>query len=314
MTSASETRAKILAYVYQEGPVLPVKVSKNVGGSPLFIGAFLSELVSSGQIKLSKAKIGNSPLYYTKGQEEKLQILRDHLGQMHKKAFDLIKEYKVIRETEMEPAERVAISEIHDFAQPLIVEFGGNKERFWKWYLLSEDKAKEIIGSILKPKEDIKKPLEEEIEKPKEKIEEPPKPKEEEIPEPIEEENTEEVYEDEPEEIQETLEEEKELCDFGEEIREYIEEQGLRIEDITPIRKNKELNFIITMPSPVGKLRYLIKARSKKKVNEGDLSIAHAEGSRINLPIIYLSDGELTIKARKYLNENLRGLVFRSIN
>jgi len=70
-----ELKSQILELVKKEGPVLPVQISQKVASNILFTSAILSDLVRQNQVKISKAKIGNSPVYYVKGQESKLQML-----------------------------------------------------------------------------------------------------------------------------------------------------------------------------------------------------------------------------------------------
>ncbi len=57
-----EMRNKIIALLKIRGPSLPVHISKEIGLSSIFAGAFLSELASSKEIKISNMKVGGSPL------------------------------------------------------------------------------------------------------------------------------------------------------------------------------------------------------------------------------------------------------------
>ena len=62
------------------------------------------------------------------------------------------------------------------------------------------------------------------------------------------------------------------------------------------------------------KLNFLVVARSKKKINDSDLTLAYSKGSKMKLPVIFISPGGLTKKAEKYLEENKGYVVFRSMN
>ena len=66
---------KILEIV-RLGPTFPAKVAKALGGGgdTMLIGAILSTLISSGDLKVSTLKVGGSPLYYVPEQESKLKI------------------------------------------------------------------------------------------------------------------------------------------------------------------------------------------------------------------------------------------------
>ena len=127
-----ETRDKILEVINARGPVLPVNISKEIGSNILIASAHLAELVASNKLRISSIKVGSSPLYYLTGQEEQLQKYTGSLNDKEKKAFDLIGQSKILRDSEQEPVIRVALREIKDFAVPLTVNFDNNKEIFWK--------------------------------------------------------------------------------------------------------------------------------------------------------------------------------------
>lgn len=161
---------KILEILKKEGPSLPSKVGKQVGTSILFASAMLSELSSSGKVKISKTKIDGSPVYYLPGQESKLQDLYSNLNDKDKKAFDLLKENKILNDDDIDPLSRVSLRGIKDFAIPLNVSNNGNKYTFWKWYLVSKEEAENLIRNKfeeIKPqliKEEVKKVEEDRLE------------------------------------------------------------------------------------------------------------------------------------------------------
>ena len=170
MNKVLELKSKVLSFVQSRGPVIPIKVAKHFGSNTIFISAILSELISGNQLRLTKAKIGSSPLYYAPGQEAKLgDALKDYLKQYPKKAFDLLKDNKVLRDVDCEPAMRAALRDIPDFAVPLKVTIEGNEELFWKWHVLENEDTKILINNILeriynkeKPKEEVKEELQKE--------------------------------------------------------------------------------------------------------------------------------------------------------
>src|SRR3989338_1952911 len=172
-----DLRPKVLDYVMAYGPSLPVQVSKVINSSILFSSAVLSELVANRQVFMSNAKIGGSSLYYTKGQEAKLQRLREYLSDTPKKAYDFLKEKLLLRDKTLEPYQRVAFRELKDFAVPITVKYNNEEFLFWKWYLVTDEQVNEIIKKELgiKPeKQEVKKPAEEEkqLEKTKEEKQE----------------------------------------------------------------------------------------------------------------------------------------------
>ena len=123
-----ETKDKILSFVRQHGPSLPTRISKELGDNSFFVSAHLSELKALGKIKISNVKVGGgSPLYYIPGQEEMLQNFSNNLGEKEKKVYDLLKQKKVLRDSELVPVFRAAVRSIKDYAVLLNVNFGGKQ-------------------------------------------------------------------------------------------------------------------------------------------------------------------------------------------
>src|SRR3989344_634457 len=159
-----ETNERILAIVKEKGPLLPVHVSKEINDSILMTSARLSELLSSKHIKISNIKVGGSPLYYYLGQESKLQNFANNLSDKPKKAYELLKQNKILRDSEQEPAIRVALREIKDFAVPLQVNYENKAEIFWRWYLTDNNEAESLIREILTKQETVPKKEQQPIE------------------------------------------------------------------------------------------------------------------------------------------------------
>jgi len=147
----------ILSLVKAKGPVLPVDIAKSIGTNILMASACLSELVDNKKLRLSNTKIGGSPVYFLKEQKAQLQELYQHLNDKDQRAFDSIKEKKILKDAELEPLMRVAFRNIKDFAVPLYVTHNGNKFLFWKWYLIENDEAEGLIRLQLKPQQEVKK-------------------------------------------------------------------------------------------------------------------------------------------------------------
>jgi hypothetical protein len=156
----------VIELVKTKGPVLPVHISKNIGTNILLASAILSELVSNKQVKITNTKIGSSPLYYFPGQEYKLQSLYKHLNEKDRRAYDLLRSKKILRDKSLNPIERVSLREIKDFATQLNVSGKAGQEIFWKWFLLSNDDATRIIKSALTSDIPKEVPKQETIQKP----------------------------------------------------------------------------------------------------------------------------------------------------
>jgi len=82
--------------------------------------------------------------------------------------------------------------------------------------------------------------------------------------------------------------------------------KGIKIQSAEMAQKDKEYDFTIRLPTPAGELTYYCKAKAKKRVSEGDLSAAVLKAQSRRLPALFLTDGELTKKAEKFLNDELK--------
>ncbi len=304
----AEVKEKILEYVKENGPLLPTDISKHMGGNLIFASAILSELVSNKVLRMSDSKIGGSRLYYFPGQEEKLVKVHDYLSERPRKAFDLLKENKVLRDSYCEPWERVALREIKDFAMPLTVKAGDVEELFWKWFTVSDEEADGIIKGVLEspaPKEELKQEeiVIEAAEEPiiaEAVVEETPKKK---------------VKRKKKEEAQEVLQlgalhSEDE---FTSSVLNFFSSSNIFVIDQKLLKRDKEINFVIEFPSVIGKNCYYVKARNKKRISDKEISEAFDEAKQENLPLLFLSNGELTKKAQGYISNNMRGIVFKQI-
>jgi hypothetical protein len=140
---------QVLQIIAKEGPILPTKISKAIGIDLLFAAAVLSELVSKKKLKVSNIKIGSSPLYYKPGQESRLQSFSSHLHEKEQRAYALLKKENILRDSIQEPLIRATLRAIKDFAVPLEVTFNDQKEIFWKWYLLNNEEAEQMIKKLL---------------------------------------------------------------------------------------------------------------------------------------------------------------------
>lgn len=308
-----DLKKKMLDYVIANGPVIPVHLSKATGSSTIFAGAVLSEMIAQRMVKVTTAKIGGSPMYYCQGQEEKLVILRQYLGERPKQAFDILKEQKILHDRSCEPWQRVALREIKDFAMPIYIEINGSQEIFWRWYLLPEEEAIKEIKIVLEEEEKKNKKEEKIIEISKEiKLEEKAAalPQIKENPMVVEEIQSEIVRE----KTKPKKRKDKKQDDlFYKGILKLFTDKKIDIIEQKIIKPGKEFNFVVKVPSSLGLLSYLAIARDKKKISDSDISIAFSEGFNSKMPVMYLSQGELSKKAEKVLESHLKGVVFKKI-
>ncbi len=296
-----DNREKIIQLIRMRGPLLPLDVSKALNTNVLFASAMLSELVDKGTIKLSNLKIGGSPLYYIAGQESKLQNYYNRLNDKEKKAYDMLKEKRVLRDNILEPVIRVALRNIKDFAIPLQVSSENINEIFWKWYLTTDQEAEILIKQQLGFDKIKKKEVQQE--------------------EPVKEIKKEEVKKEvKKEELKEKSEEKIDVDhfvdktdSFGEKIRKFFNDNNIDVLDSKTIKKKSEFEFLIKVPSAVGKITYHCIAKNKAKFNEKDLSYVHVNGQAKKLPVLLLITGELTKKAKDMLEKEFRSITVKKI-
>jgi|SRR3989338_1016621 len=293
-----ETRDKILEIIKMKGPVPPSQISKEIGSDILMASAHLAELTASNKLKISSLKVGFSPVYYLPGQESMLQKFTSSMNDKEKKAYDLLQLSKILRDVEQEPVIRVALREIKDFAMPLNVNFNNNKEIFWKWYLMSNDEAELIIKSKLgiEKKEDVKAEL----------------PKLE--PKKVEQELLKESIEKAPKKTRERKYKPREIEDhFLISITKFFEKSKINIVSSEIIKKNSEMDFIVEIPTVVGNLQYYCKAKNKKRISDSDLSNAFVKGQLRRMPVIVISEGDLSSKAEELLKKEFSNMTFKKI-
>ena len=311
MEKALENRNKILEIVKAKGPVLPVQVGKEIGMTILMSSAHLAELTASNLLKISHVKVGGSPVYYLPGQEAMLQKFIGSFNDKEKKAYDLLIQNKILRDREQEPVIRVALRELKDFALPLNVTYNNQTEIFWKWYLLGEEEAANLIKTKLEPisKEIIPQQKIREEKKPEQLIAKTiqKQPQQEKLQETITE-KTVMSKEKAPRKPRQKSKEDEFLL----QLTKFLEKNSIKIINTEIIRKNSEIDFVVEIPSVVGNLQYYCKAKNKKRVSDSDLSSAYVKGQLRKLPVLLISTGELSTKAEELLNKELN-LTFKKI-
>ncbi len=308
----ADARDQVIEFVGKNGPSLPVQISKIIGSNILMAGAVLSELVERKKLLVSNTKKGGSPYYYAPGQESRLQEIANNLKDKEKEAYEFIKEKKVIRDIEALPWQRLALRMIKDFAVPLNVSFDNKNEVFWKWYLAPDEEVGNIVNSMIN--KEIKETVKEEIKEVKPEIKEEIKEIKQEI-------KKDEIVE------QQTLVEKPKVgrprkqvkkdvvkLDFFTTLDSYLKDKNIEVIEQKIVKNGKEIDIMGNVPAAIGSLKFFIKVKNKKTISEADLSLAYNEAQNINLPILFLSNGELSKKAKEYLEKNLRGqLTFNNL-
>lgn len=312
-------RESILQFMRGKGPVLPADVAKHIHSDILMASAHLSELSSNGKLKISNIKIGGSPLYFLSGQESQLQRFADNLHEKEKRAYDQLSQRKVLRDKELEPVIRVALRAIKDYAVALQVNFQGFSEIFWRWYLLTNKEAEELIKPLLRDvlKEDVPEKIKEDNKGDLKKI--GPQQFQKEMQKKIE--SPGQVGQNilkEPEQLEQPVKKvlkKKPKVDhdlFLGKVSSYFSKNNVTILSKEVIRKT-EVDFIVHVPSAVGNLEYYCKAKNKKQINDTDLASVFAQGQLRKLPVLLVTGGELTKRAKEMLQKDFKGMSIKHI-
>lgn len=344
--TAANAHDKVVQMIRIRGPVIPSQVNKEIDTNILFASAILGELSCKKILKVSSVKIGGSPLYYLPGQESMLQRYADKLHPKEKEAYDILNRKKVLDDSKQVPAVRAALRGIKDFAKPLQVTHNGANHLFWKWYLLSNEEAESMIKGMLGISEpEAKKQPEERKEKASERIQEKAAerlPEREERIEKVEHKKVEQPrseprridsmrHEFRKPEVQRALKEtvekaprrppkeehvpaENEPNDrFFRKAKKYFDESSIKMIDFRILKKEMEIDFTVKIPSTVGTLTYFCKARNKKKISDGDLSSVYIQAQSKKMPVLFLTPGDLTKKAKELLEKEFRNMSVKKI-
>lgn len=255
-----EIKEKILSSLRINGPSLPVQIAKAIELESLFAGAFLSELAGERAIKISNLKVGGSPLYYLQGQEPMLENFSNYLHGKEKDAFLLLKDKKILKDTEQEPSIRVALRNIKDFAFAIIEK--SEKQIFWRFYSTNENEAIEMIKSKFEKPEVIEE-KEEIIEEKKDEIK-------------ISQEKQLDIFDN--IQIEKPKRKKAEKDEFLNEIKTLLTNKNIQLINLES-HNNKEVIARVKEQE-----EYLLLAFNKKKINEKELIKAYKKALAFNLP------------------------------
>ncbi len=272
-------KEEIINTLKQKGPSLPVHISRSTGLDMIFASAYLSELASDKTVKISNMKVGGSPIYYLPEQKSQMEKYSKYLPGKEKEAFQLLKQKKVLKDENQEPAIRVALRNLKDFAIP----FKKNGVLFWRFYNAPEEsslkfkKEKGGEGGEKEEKDGKKGVKQEENIKEKEKSKEKEK-----------------------------------KTEFSEEISDILNEENIEILKEKDIKK-KQYIAVVGIKSIIGKIKFLLMAKDKKRVSDTDLMVAVQKAQSLKMPALFMTPGKLTKKAQKYLEQYSSMLKFKKI-
>ena len=303
MEDLLETKRKILGFIKIKGPSLPVHIAKQTGLDMLFASALLSELANEKEIIISNLKVGGSPLYFILGQEFKLENFSSYLPGKEKEAFSLIKQNKVLEDRKQEPAIRVALRNLKDFAFSLIIERGQGQELFWRFYSIPEQEAREKVTAKIKSKTEKKQITLIKTQTPKTQLSSKTKPIIKEKP--LLELKTKTI-------TKPKINKPKEKPIFPQKIISLFLSGDIELlQEIES--KKREFLGIIRINSQLGKMKFLCIAKDKKTITENDLRLCVEKSQTEKMPVLLLSTGEPKKKALNYLQKHSGLIIFKKI-
>lgn len=144
----------VLKAVRTRGPMIPMDIRKFLGkGDSITIGAALSTLSSKNLVYATSVRMGSSSFYYVRGQENKLELLNKYLNDKDKRVFELLRQEKVLKDSNQEPLVRVSLRNIPDFAKKVELSYNGEVIVFWRWFLVREEDAIKLIRGEIQKKD-----------------------------------------------------------------------------------------------------------------------------------------------------------------
>jgi len=375
---ATTHRDQALEILRQSGPTVPMTIASRMNSNTMIAGAILSELAASGLVLITRLKVGGSPLYYIPGQEAALCNFCDKLGSVDKHAYDLLLERKVLKASELQPVERVALTNIPDFAKP----FQHDGALYFRWFLLNDDEAlralnplaptlsaaptREPMRKIMQPpvQETTEAVIQERVASASQDAKPEQQPTTQAIPKapatPVSartpdcryEQDTPEVLASTSQSATHAVKESQEQLplpmtnkeattpaakskparpkpskrqhaisgtaaaaadtptipdiipgSFEAQVTAHFASKGVGVAELRSVRKGKELDLIVRVPSAVGTMTYYCKAKNKAKGNDGDLGMAYATGQKRNMPVLFVCQKGLTKRAETMLKE-----------
>ena len=290
MINVPEVKEKILNILREDGPSLPNRIAQKIEMESMWASAILSELVNERRLKISSLKIGSSPLYLIPGQEQKLENLSDNLTGIDKTAMLRLKEAKILNDETQDPAIRVALRGLKDFATP----FRYQEKIFWKYSFTPTEEIKQILSRKNVPRQEEKpQQLQSGIPPRTEQTEIERERKQTELPK-TEEKKMEPIFE------KQTKKPKAPSTKFLDDVKQYLESNSTRILEEIAIDK-KEIILKVETNSEIGKIEFLLVAKDKKKPNEAEIMMAYQKAINSKMPCMFISRGESTKKSQESL-------------
>jgi len=233
-------------------------------------------------------RVGSSPIYFIPGQEPQLDKYSNYLKSKEKEAYILLKEKQFLKDSEQEPAIRVALREIKDFAIPFRTS---DEEIIWKYFTAEESEYKNPKSEKKEEKQEAKEEPEADEQKEKVNIFDSER----------HEKSEEEKAENKPKKAATKIPKKSspkssrkpakkaEDSKFFNRVKDYLEEKKVEILGIEEIAISK---IIFKVREQENSEEILIVAYNKKRILEDDILKAYKKAEALNLNYKILCFGE----------------------
>jgi hypothetical protein len=251
-------------------------------------------------------RVGSSPVYFLQEHEPLLERYSNFLKSKEKEAFTLLKEKKFLKDTEQDPAIRVALRSIRDFAIP----FKNKEDIYWRFFIepqesFKPEKAKGV--EIMKKEEEniqekskggeeqeLKKSLKEEEISEQDKIKK--------LTSEIEEKLKKEFFsrikkESLKQKIKKSKKRDLKMEDiFLEEIKVYLKKENIELGEVEFSNKKEIIARV-----KIDEKEVLLVAFNKKRIDEKDIIKAHKKASFSKIKYLVISKGDVPKKIKESL-------------
>jgi hypothetical protein len=105
----------------------------------------------------------------------------------------------------------------------------------------------------------------------------------------------------------------KEADPFFQQIQAYLNKKNIQIIDYAVIKKKKEINLTVSIPSAIGAIEYFCIAKKKRKISDSDLNAVFVQSQLKKKPALFLTTGILSKKAASKLTGELREIIINKL-
>ena len=95
-------------------------------------------------------------------------------------------------------------------------------------------------------------------------------------------------------------------------VWDFFNENKIDVIEESQISKDREREFVVTVPSALGFVKYYVRARNKKKLNEGDVAPALLKAKQKDLQCLFLTNGEFTKKSLAIIDKEYSGILIKT--